>query len=197
MKSSEITKNKVLKEAILLFNTKGYKTTSLSDITSATGLTKGAIYRHFENKEALEIAAFEKIMLGVFNKMHDLVKNENNAKDKLFAVLNVFHSYIKNPILKGGCPLLNAAVEADDTNLDLKIKAQKALVILKNSVETILFNGIKHQQIKPNTNIVQVATIIIATLEGGIMMSNLQDTNTDIDTVVTFLKKWMTTEIFI
>ena len=54
MKSSEITKSKVLQEAITLFNTKGYRATSLSDITNATGLTKGAIYRHFENKEQLE-----------------------------------------------------------------------------------------------------------------------------------------------
>ena len=57
MRNSEITKNKVLKESIKLFNTKGYKTTSLSDITLATGFTKGAIYRHFENKEDLEIVS--------------------------------------------------------------------------------------------------------------------------------------------
>ena len=41
-----------------IFNKNGYVGTSLSDITQATGLTKGAIYGNFKDKEALAIEAF-------------------------------------------------------------------------------------------------------------------------------------------
>jgi TetR/AcrR family transcriptional repressor of nem operon len=37
---------------------KGYSGTSMSDITAATGLTKGSIYGNFENKDEVAIAAF-------------------------------------------------------------------------------------------------------------------------------------------
>ena len=42
-----------------IFNKHGYIGTSMSDLTEATGLTKGALYGNFENKEALALAAFE------------------------------------------------------------------------------------------------------------------------------------------
>jgi TetR/AcrR family transcriptional repressor of nem operon len=197
MRSSEITKAKVLKEATNLFNTKGYKSTSLSDITAATGLTKGAIYRHFANKESLEIEVFQKMMQAIFVTLNEKIKVENNTRDKLFCVLNLFQSYITNPLIIGGCPLLNVAVEVDDTNLELKEKAQQALSVFRESVERIIINGKTHKQVGALVNEKLVATVLISTLEGGVMMSKLQNSNSDIDIVVSHLKNWIVSDILL
>jgi len=197
MRSPEITKAKVLKEATALFNTKGYKATSLSDITEATGLTKGAIYRHFENKEVLEIEAFQKMMQAIFLNLNQKIKAENNTRDKLFCVLDLFQSYITNPFVIGGCPLLNVAVEVDDTNLELKQKAQQTLTVFRDSIEKIIINGKTHKQVRNLVNEKLVATVLIATLEGGVMMSKLQNSNTDIELVVNHLKNWIVSEILV
>lgn len=197
MRSSEITKAKVLKEATNLFNTKGYKSTSLSDITDATGLTKGAIYRHFENKECLEIEAFQKMMQAIFIALNEKIKAEKNTRDKLFCVLNLFQSYITNPIIIGGCPLLNVAVEVDDTNSELKQKAQQTLTVFRDSVERIIINGKTHKQVGALVNEKLVATILISTLEGGVMMSKLQNSNSDIEIVVNHLKNWIVSDILL
>lgn len=197
MRSPEITKAKVLKEATALFNTKGYKATSLSDITEATGLTKGAIYRHFENKEVLEIEAFQKMMQAIFLNLNQKIKAENNTRDKLFCVLDLFQSYITNPFVIGGCPLLNVAVEVDDTNLELKQKAQQTLSVFRDSIEKIIINGKTHKQVRNLVNEKLVATVLIATLEGGVMMSKLQNSNTDIELVVNHLKNWIVSEILV
>lgn len=197
MRSSEITKAKVLQEATILFNTKGYKATSLSDITEATGLTKGAIYRHFENKETLEIEAFQKMMQAIFLNLNQKIKAENNTRDKLFCVLDLFQSYITNPFVTGGCPLLNVAVEVDDTNLELKQKAQQTLSVFRDSIEKIIINGKTHKQVRNLVNEKLVATVLIATLEGGVMMSKLQNSNTDIELVVNHLKNWIVSEILV
>ena len=197
MRSSEITKAKVLKEATNLFNTKGYESTSLSDITEATGLTKGAIYRHFENKESLEIEAFQKMMQAIFVALNEKIKAENNTRDKLFCVLNLFQSYITNPLIIGGCPLLNVAVEVDDTNLELKQKAQQALSVFRDSVERIIINGKTHKQVGALVNEKLVATVLISSLEGGVMMSKLQDSNSDIEIVVNHLKNWIVSDILL
>jgi AcrR family transcriptional regulator len=197
MRSSEITKAKVLKEATNLFNTKGYKSTSLSDITAATGLTKGAIYRHFANKESLEIEVFQKMMQAIFVTLNEKIKVENNTRDKLFCVLNLFQSYITNPLIIGGCPLLNVSVEVDDTNLELKDKAKKALSVFRESVERIIINGKTHKQVGALVNEKLVATVLISTLEGGVMMSKLQNSNSDIDIVVSHLKNWIVSDILL
>ncbi|MBL7756118.1 MAG: TetR family transcriptional regulator, partial [Chitinophagaceae bacterium] len=46
---AERTRQHIIEKAAPFFNKKGYADTSLSDITAATGLTKGAIYGNFEN----------------------------------------------------------------------------------------------------------------------------------------------------
>ena len=57
---AEQTTQFIIEKVAPLFNQKGYAATSMSDITRVTGLTKGAIYGNFENKEAIAIAAFDK-----------------------------------------------------------------------------------------------------------------------------------------
>jgi AcrR family transcriptional regulator len=59
MSKSERTKNYIIEKAAPIFNTKGFAGTSLSDLTEATGLTKGSIYGNFENKEEIAIQVFK------------------------------------------------------------------------------------------------------------------------------------------
>lgn len=156
-----------------MFNTNGYKATSLSHITEATGLTKGAIYQHFSSKDELERETLAYLSSLLFGKLRELIKREHTAGDKLRSVFNFFESYTINPPLKGGCPLLNAAIEADDANESLRAEATKMLGQLHSSLVYILDNGIQHQQIKPTIDKEHYATLFIALLEGGIMMSKL------------------------
>ena len=47
------TKERILQTALELFAARGYGATSISHIAGALGLTKGALYRHYESKEAI------------------------------------------------------------------------------------------------------------------------------------------------
>ena len=48
---AELTKNEILKSALKVFYELGYGNTRLVDVASAAGVTRGAIYHYFENKE--------------------------------------------------------------------------------------------------------------------------------------------------
>jgi hypothetical protein len=116
-----------------------------------------------------------------------IIVNESNAVDKLRGIFKFFESYISNPPLKGGCPLLNAAIEVDDAHPALRKEAVKTLTVLKKSLMTILQNGIEHKQLKPDTDVMFFSTLIIAVLEGGIMMSKLEGNNNDIRKMIKHL----------
>lgn len=189
MRNPEATRENILKKSGILFNTNGYKATSISDITEATGLTKGAIYRHFENKDDLEKETLAFMSEKLFLKLRAIISAEKHAVKKLNAIFKFFESYISNPPLKGGCPLLNAAIESDDAHPVLRKEALKLLSILKSSVITILQNGIDNKQIKGNIDKSFYATLIIGALEGGIMMSKLEGNNTDICKITKHLQK--------
>jgi len=187
MRNPEATKETILKKSGVLFNTQGYKSTSISEITDATGFTKGAIYRHFESKDALEIETLNYLSSLMFQKLRDRIKEKATAADKLRSIFHFFESYTSNPPLKGGCPLLNAAVEADDSNPALRKAALKILNGLRDSIVTMLETGIKYKQIKPGIDKQHYATIIIASLEGAIMMSKLSENDDDIKRMVKHL----------
>jgi len=188
MRNPEATKERILKKSGVLFNTNGYKTTSISDITNATGFTKGAIYRHFSSKDKLEQETLAHLSGLLFIKLRDLIKIEKTAGNKLRAIFRFFESYITNPPLKGGCPLLNAAIEADDAHPALRKEALKTLSVLRGSIVTILQNGVNHKQLKTGIDSDFYATIIIAALEGGIMMSKLEGNNNDIRKILVHLQ---------
>lgn len=49
----QTTKERILEAALALFAERGYAGTSMSDIAGELGITKGALYRHYEGKEAI------------------------------------------------------------------------------------------------------------------------------------------------
>lgn len=174
MRNSAATKHTILKESANLFNTQGYKATSISDITRATGFTKGAIYRHFDNKQDLEQHALRRLSSLMFDEISITIKQANTFRKKFDAIFFFFENYMNAPLYEGGCPLMNAAVEADDTNPALRQQAFNMLTHLRDSIAKLIENGIKNGQVKPDTDIKFNSTIFIATLEGGIMMSKLE-----------------------
>lgn len=189
MRNPEVTKDKILKQSGDLFNTQGYKATSLSDITNATGFTKGAIYRHFKSKSILEQEALSYLSEKMFTELRQRIKNEDHAPAKLRAIFNYFNDHLLAPKIKGGCPLMNVAIEADDCHPDLKHRAQVIMDDLQSAVIHILEKGKKYGQIKPYADSRAISTVIIAGLEGAIMMSKLRGQNDDIKIVTYFLEQ--------
>ena len=189
MRNPEVTRETILKESAILFNTQGYKATSISNITDATGLTKGAIYRHFTSKDALEIETLEHLAVLMNERLRDRIKAQPTAGKKLRTIFHFFKSYISNPPFEGGCPLLNAAVEADDAHPELRRAALNILSGLKLSVTSIIEKGIYYKQIKKGIDKEMYTTLIIASLEGAIMMSKLQGNDDDLKRIVKHLEK--------
>lgn len=187
MRQPEATKASILKQSGLLFNTQGYQATSLSDITNATKLTKGAIYRHFKSKHHLEKEALLFLSETMFDHMRQHIKAQKTAPEKLRALFRFFETYISNPPIKGGCPLLNVSTEADDAHPVLRKQAVSILTLLKNSIVTLIDNGVRFGQVKPGVDKEYYASVIIALLEGAIMMSKVQGNNQDIKLAIRHL----------
>ena len=191
MRSPEVTKERILKQSGQLFNTQRYKATSLRDITEATGFTKGAIYRHFSNKDELEIETLTHLSHQMFNLVRNRIKEQKTAGAKLRSIFHYFETYISKPPLKGGCPLMNVAIEADDAHPVLRERAVLILDMLRDSVITILNNGKRYGQINQAVDVQYYSTVVIASLEGAIMMSKLRGNDDDIKRVIAHLNQFI------
>jgi TetR/AcrR family transcriptional repressor of nem operon len=167
------TRERILARSAQLFNRQGYSGSSLSDIMRETGLEKGGIYNHFSSKEQLTLEAFDYAYGLLQQRMRQALADKFHAIERLLAMVSVFRDLIEDPVVAGGCPILNAAIEADDANEPLRERAHAAMDNLYGTVIRIVNKGIERQQIRPDIVADEVASIFVATLEGAIMLSNL------------------------
>src|SRR5882757_1070019 len=142
MSKAEQTKAFIIEKVAPVFNTKGYGGTSLSDMTNATGLTKGSIYGNFANKDEVALAVFDFNLEKVQRIINTEISKHKTAKDKLLVYVNVYDNFLKHPFPDGGCPIMNTATESDDTHPALKKKAAAAITSWKNSLVQIIEKGI-------------------------------------------------------
>jgi TetR/AcrR family transcriptional regulator, transcriptional repressor for nem operon len=173
MSKGEETKEKIIKQAAELFNKQGYAGSSISDVMRVTRLQKGGIYNHFESKDQLAVAAFDYAIALVRQHYRIAWKNKRHAIERLQAIIEAFRNYTDNPPIPGGCPLLNTAIESDDAHPVLRDRAQQAMTSWRDLLGLIITKGIHRGEIHPDVDADEVATIMISTLEGSVMMSKL------------------------
>lgn len=174
MGKAEQTKELIIEKALPLFNTQGFAATSISDITQATGITKGAIYGNFKNKEEVALAAFDRAIEIVLSTLRVRIKTQSTAPLKLKAIVDYYQGYILNPPIPGGCPILNTSIEADDNHPYLRTRVVRSIAHMKASIRQMLTRGMKEMQIVTTTDVEEWATFFFATLEGAIMMSRVE-----------------------
>ncbi len=191
-RNPEQTRQLIIDKALPIFNTKGYSAASLSDITNATGITKGAIYGNFKNKDEVVTAAFEKGVKIVTGQIGARIKEQKTAPDKLMAMLNYYAEYISKPPIAGGCPVLNSSVEADDSLPFLRSRVIRSIALIKDSLVKIVNRGIREGQIKHEVDAEEFAIAFYATIEGAISLSRIEGDGRSYRYVKQFLSKRIT-----
>lgn len=174
MSKAQRTKQFIIEKTAPIFNMKGYSGTSMSDITEATGLTKGSIYGNFANKDEVALAAFR------FNvqKLHDIfskeIEKEKTFKGKLLVYPRLYSDYYHLRVTQGGCPIINTATEADDTHPVLRKKVERVILSWKDQLAYFIKQGIASGEFKAESiDPEKTALTIIALIEGAIMIAKI------------------------
>jgi TetR/AcrR family transcriptional regulator, transcriptional repressor for nem operon len=173
MSKGSLTKEHIVAKAAPVFNQSGFAGTSLSDLMAATGLQKGGIYRHFNSKEELAAAAFDYAWERAWNLRWKGIEKAATSVDQLKQFVANFVDE-RGGLVRGGCPLLNTAVDSDDGNLILRDRARGALGRWLKRIEDIVRTGILKAEIRKDVDPQATAIIMISTLEGALMIGRLQ-----------------------
>lgn len=195
MRKGERTKERIIEQTAPLFNQRGVAGASLADIMAATGLNKGGIYNHFESKEELALQAFDYASQLVTDRVNRLLADKQTGMERLMTMATVFCDHIVNPVIQGGCPLLNTAVESDDTNPLLRERVRAAMDRWQERIRGAVRHGVGTGEFRVEVDPDVVATRFIATLEGGVMLSKLYGDPIHIERAVAFLTEYVQREL--
>lgn len=173
MTKAEKTRELIITEAATLFNQRGYEGTSMKDIMDATGMSKGALYGHFKDKEQIAVAAFQQAVSTVLVEVGKRTRAEDQVIAKFKEVIYFYKERILNPPVEGGCPIQNSSVDADETRPVLRKEVIRAMDAWQERIVRTLQKGMASGEVRINIDAREFAINFISTLEGGIMMAQL------------------------
>ncbi|ULC58468.1 TetR/AcrR family transcriptional regulator [Flaviramulus sp. BrNp1-15] len=189
---SQLTAKYIIEVSAPIFNKNGYAATSLNDITKATGLTKGAIYGNFKNKEDLAYASFKYMVKSLMKPLSEHLKLSKSPIQKLFLITDFYRNYYPFSKQLGGCPVLNIGVDANNSNSDLLNKVRDTIQRIQDKLCSIIETGIEEGEISTEINAMQYAKRIDTMIQGAIFMTYtmndeyyMNDTMNQIDEIIT------------
>jgi len=188
VKKGQLTKEMILLKAADLFNSRGYFGASMSDVMAATGLEKGGIYNHFKNKDELALAAFDLVVSTNSARVKEHIDAGHTSVEKLVGFVEGFQTAVINPVFAGGCPLLNCAVESDDTHPALKAKVKSAIAGVLRALQSIVESGVARGELRPDLEPQAVAQFLFASIEGAVLLAKLYEDPSKMEAVVNQLK---------
>lgn len=171
MGKAEETRQAIIEKASVIFNKNGYQRTSMSTLTDAVGLTKGAIYGNFTDKDDLAVEAFRYSVGQVRERIMARLDLHEKPLDKLGAFARSFVDFFEETEKAGGCPILNTAVDSDDAHPKLLIEVRAVLSDWEGNLARLVRAGMDDGSFRPDADARAFAANFIALVEGGVLLA--------------------------
>ena len=175
-KQPDITRDKILDAAFQEIHKHGFQAASLSNILDRTGLTKGALYHHFPDKDRLGHAVIEEV---IRESLETMVFAPLRATDDPIGTLRevIQHKAEKatGETVLLGCPLNNLMQEMSPLDDDFKRRLTEILKTWQDVMTDALKRGQKQGQVRKDVDCRAAALFIVSAFEGCIgIAKNLQ-----------------------
>ncbi|MBP7735073.1 MAG: TetR/AcrR family transcriptional regulator [Spirochaetes bacterium] len=168
---TERTKKYIIERVSPVFNRKGFAGTSLSDMTGATGLTKGSIYGNFKNKDEVALRAFDHRVSRIIGAFSEEMARQKTYLGKMLVYPKVYRLLRDEIVATGGCPLANTLADADDTHGPLCMAAMKVLAEWRKTIRRLIQKGQSAGEFDPGIDADATALTIITLIEGAAVLA--------------------------
>lgn len=181
----------VLDKATSVFRKRGYHAASISELSSATGLTEGSLYKAFEGKEALFITCFDRYCALRQSELSAILAREHHGAEKLSAALHYYVSSSTGVEGKLGCLIIGStsSIELFDTKLATKIR--HALHRNESTLVSLIEQGIADGSLRSDIDPIAMSKLLWCMLLGirvaGKSGVKLQDLNAVIEQAMQLL----------
>ncbi len=166
------TRQRILDAAASLIQVRGFHATSVGDILTTAGVTKGTLYHHFESKEQLGLEILRRGREGFMSFLDAAfgVEDPEDALERFFAAALRKHD---DTGFKGGCLWGNTALEMSDTNPEYTDRVREVFDEWIGKVAAVISAGQTAGRFRTDRGARDLARVVVSTVEGGIMLSRL------------------------
>ncbi len=164
-----------MKAAFKEMHRSGFRSADLDAILAKAGVTKGALYYHFDDKEALGYAVVDEVITSITReKWVWPLQNAKNPIDTLVSIVQC--TSLKPENLQSGCPLNNLSQEMSPLDAGFRKRTARVFKEWHDAIAVALRAGQKRGVVRSDVNANETATFLIAAYEGYISLTkNSQD----------------------
>jgi TetR/AcrR family transcriptional repressor of nem operon len=169
------TRERLLRAAFQEMHLSGFRSADVDAILAAAGVTRGALYYHFDSKEALGYAIVDEVIESITQHkwLHPL-RNAKNPIDTLVAIVQ--STSLRPEDLERGCPLNNLAQEMSPIDEGFRKRTAKVFKNWHGAIAMALREGQKRGLVRNDEDPDEAATFLIAVYEGYLSLAkNSQD----------------------
>lgn len=173
----ERTRERLLKAGFQEVYRSGFQSASIDTILAAANVTKGALYHHFESKEALGHAIVDEVVATFLRNRWLLPLQRSDGKDAIDALIEIVQAIPAQPRdLKGGCPLVNLAQEMSQLDEQFRKRLEAMFRAWQESVAMALRRGQSQGTVRRDLVPDETASFLVAMVEGyEVLAKNAQD----------------------
>lgn len=170
--SSETRQTQIIKTVIALAAQHSPGQITMQEIANLIGVTQGALFRHFPNKESIWLAAIEWIENELLNSLEAAAKQATGPIDGL---RQVFFSHVDFVIARPGVPRLIFNELQQPADSAIKAAVRKLLQRYRQLVSGLIVAAAAGDEINRNVDVSAAATLFLGSIQGLVMQSMLAD----------------------
>ena len=169
-KTSPTTRDRLIGSARFLFWERGFAGTSMAELLAHAEVNSGSFYHFFDSKEALLRAVLEQYIVLLRPMVVDpAFASAGKPLERIFAILAGYRERILSTDSRYGCPIGRLALEIDPENAPAHALIARNFQGWIEAVRECLVE--MEHTIPADTDVDALATFILVTMEGGVMLS--------------------------
>jgi AcrR family transcriptional regulator len=127
VRKGDATRVRILDEATRQVAQRGLIAASLGDLAEAVGLSKSGLFKHFESKEAMQLAVIERAQEQFTEYVWRPVQDLPHGRPRLQAIFDRWLDWTETECAAHGCPIMALSVELDDQPGPLRDALQRGM----------------------------------------------------------------------
>jgi AcrR family transcriptional regulator len=171
---SEATRRKIITSAVELFNEIGYPAAGLGDIIERAEMTKGALYYHFDSKEALATAIIEEGSTNLWNAFEGITRSAAPTLESIIhGVFVVADLLSTDKVARSGTHLLRAFGEFNDA-------AARTYAAWVDEMTACTVQAMAEGDLRADLDARAIGETIVAAMLGAELLSNATVAGADV-----------------
>ena len=163
-----LTRQNIIEKSMQLFSVKGYFNTSIADIVTKTGLTKGGLYGHFRTKQEIWYAVYDECAKIWKSVVFQGVRDISDPLERIERVIeNSLKNYLGAGVFEGGCFLLNSLVDLAGQSPTMSHYVLKGFKGFSELLRRWLEEAEQKGMLRDGLNLQGIADFIVISLNGA------------------------------